>query len=291
MVRGQRSGVRGQRSVVSCQLPVVSYQLIRFFSHRFSHTDVLVYVGLGKLLRQFSQALFFPQACVLCNDWVFNTDFSSLCQNCFLSLEAHNRRICYYCGIQLPGNVLEIHGICSLCRTGENPFDFARSYGVYQGNLRSIIWKFKFEGCRSLARPLAILLETCFKNSGLQLEPAWIVPVPTHARRKRARGFDQTLLLSRALSRRLKIPLFTRLLRVKSTLPQSGLNLRERKENVRDAFALLQGDLLSDEDVLLVDDIMTTGITISQVCQLLRTETAVRTIFVLTVARVSLRYP
>ena len=248
-------------------------------------------MSFRRLLRQFSQALFFPQACVLCNDWVLNPDLSSLCRNCFLSLKAQDQIICYYCGTPLPGNVSRIHAICSACRAGEKLFDFARSYGAYQENLRRVIWKFKFEGHRDLAAPLATLLETCYRNCGLELEPAWIVPVPIHSRRKRERGFDQTLILSRALSRRLRIPVFTGLRRVKPTLPQSALNLQERRKNVCDAFALLQRDLLRDRDILLVDDVMTTGITIAQVCQLLRKETTTRTIMALTIARVSLRYP
>ena len=209
-------------------------------------------MSLRNLLRQISQALFFPQACVLCDEWVLNPDFSPLCPTCLLSLEEHNQRICYYCGIPLPGSVLEIQGTCSACKAGAVPFDFARSYGPYAGKLRKLIWKFKFEGYRRLADPLAAFLESALSNSGLQAHPTWIVPVPAHPSRKRKRGFDQTALLGRALSRRLRVPEFSGLRRVKATRPQPGLNMQERRENVREAFRLFEDERLADRDVCQV---------------------------------------
>jgi len=184
-----------------------------------------------KALRQLLQALFFPQACVLCHNWVLNPDWSPLCRSCFLSLEPLEQPMCYFCGIPLPGNVLAIHGTCSQCRTLGKPFDFARAYGSYRGELRSLIIKFKFGNHQRLSHPLAALLQHCYENSGLDLEPDWIVPVPPHVRRKRERGFDQTLILSRALSRRLKIPVFKGLYRVKPTAPPiRPQSSREAKE-------------------------------------------------------------
>ncbi len=241
-----------------------------------------------KLLRLLSQALFFPQACVLCQKWVLNSDWSPLCQGCFLRLEPLGRRICYSCGIPLPGDVLGIHGTCSQCRSQGNPFDFARAYGNYRGELRSLIIQFKFGHHQRLTHPLAALLQTCYERSGLDLQPNWIVPVPLHIRRRRERGFDQTLTLSRVLSQKLNIPIFPGLSRIKPTAPQSGLDLQERRKNLRNAFKLSQNYRLSDQSIVLVDDVMTTGTTISEICRLLRMETSIHTILALTIARVPL---
>jgi len=245
-------------------------------------------VSFSQVLKHCSQALFYPQACVLCQAWVSNPDLSPLCRHCFLALEPLERRICFYCGTPLPGDLFQIQGICSQCRSCGTAFDFARAYGCHRGKLGSVIRKFKFSGHQRLGHPLAELQATCYKNSGLDLEPDWIVPVPLHAQRKRERGFDQTLILSRALSRRLEIPVFRGLSRIQPTAPQSGLNLQERQRNVRDAFRLSQADRLSQRKVLLVDDVMTTGTTISEICQLLRKESTIHRIVVLTVARVQL---
>ncbi len=240
------------------------------------------------MLRRCSQTLFFPQACVLCQAWVSNPDLSPLCRHCFLALEPLEQSICYYCGTPLPGDLLQIHGICSHCRSWGRAFDFARAYGCYRGKLGSVIREFKFGGHQRLGQPLAKLQAACYEESGLELEPDWIVPVPLHPRRKRERGFDQTLVLSRGLSRRLEIPVFKGLSRIQYTAPQSGLNLQERQRNVRDAFRLSQADRLSHRNVLLVDDVMTTGTTISEICHLLRNESTIHKIFVLTIARVPL---
>jgi ComF family protein len=239
-------------------------------------------------LRVISQALFFPQACVLCHRWVLNPDWSPLCQGCFARLEPLGRRICYSCGIPLPGDVLGIHGTCSQCRAQGNPFDFARAYGSYRGELRSLIIQFKFGHHQRLTHPLATLLQTCYERSELDLQPDWIVPVPPHVRRRRKRGFDQTLTLSRVLSQKLNVPVFPGLSRIKPTAPQSGLDLRQRRKNLRNAFRLSRPERLSDQSIVLVDDVMTTGTTISEVCRLLRMETSIHTILVLTVARVPL---
>jgi ComF family protein len=187
--------------------------------------------------------------------------------------------------------VLEIHGTCSQCRSQANSFDFARAYGNYQGELRSLILQFKFGHHQRLTHPLASLLQTCYERSGLDLQPDWIIPVPLHVRRRRERGFDQTLTLSRVLSQKLNIPVFPGLSRIKPTVPQSGLDLRQRRKNLRKAFRLSQPERLSEQDIVLVDDVMTTGTTISEICRLLKMETRIHTILVLTVARVPLLFP
>lgn len=190
----------------------------------------MVSVRFTATVRKACQALLFPQDCVTCGKWVLNADFSPLCGGCFLLLERLSPRICYCCGIPLPGNLLEVFGICSQCRSQRAGFDFARAYGPYEGKLRQVIRKLKFEGFQQLAHPLAALLEKCYQQSRLELQPNWIVPVPLHPRRKRERGFDQTLLLSRLLSRKLEVPVFRGLRRVRHTVPLFGLTIGERNK-------------------------------------------------------------
>lgn len=241
-------------------------------------------------LRKLSQALFFPQGCVICHEWVLNADFSPLCRSCFSSFERLDPRVCYCCGIPIPGNVLDDVGSCSQCRLDPPPFDFARAYGPYEGRLRRTIRKFKFEGFQRLAYPLGELLETCYRQTNANFTFDCILPVPLHRRRKRERGFDQTLLLSRALARRLGVPVFRGLRRVKYTIPQFGLEIQERRRNIRGAFALKSRDLPAGRNVLVVDDVMTTGTTVGEICTLLRSESNVKTIGVFAVARAPLLY-
>ena len=264
----------------------------------------------GRILLRVFQALVFPQSCVLCEKWVLNDDASPLCVDCLAAVprfsvgrptdlwgsaptRAEGFELgppCHYCGIPLPGSLIRESNVCSSCRSQPPPFDFARAHGPYQGSLRTLIRRFKFDGLRRLASPLASLLEECYRESRLCLEPGWIVPVPLHRKRKFERGFDQTLLLCRALGRRLGIRIFKGLRRLKDTAPQFGLDIRSRKRNLRGAFGLKGAQHLAGQDVLLVDDIFTTGTTIRAICTLLRSEARVRRILVLTLARVPLRF-
>lgn len=245
---------------------------------------------ISEFLRKSCQAVFFPQHCVLCSQGVLNADFSPLCRPCLGRLERLPRRICYYCGTPLPGNVLEEFAACARCRSGLFPFEFARSCGPYEGKLREVIRKFKFEGFRHLAHPLAHLLEESYRESRLEFDPDWMVPVPLHRRRRRQRGFDQTLLLCRILSRRLGATVFRDLRRVRHTPPLFGLDTAERQRALRGAFSLAQADRLANCNLLLVDDVMTTGATVQEICRLFRREAKPARIMVLTVARVPLLY-
>ncbi len=266
-------------------------------------------MGVGRILLQACQALFFPQSCVLCEKWVLNDDASPLCVDCLEAiprfstgdhdllapLQMRVRRFelgppCHYCGIPLPGSLTRESNVCSSCRSQPPPFDFARAHGPYQGSLRTLIRSFKFDGFRRLASPLAKFLEGCYLGSRLHLQPAWIVPVPLHRKRKLERGFDQTLLLSRALGRRIGIRVFKGLHRLRNTAPQLGLDIRSRKSNLRGAFGLRRAEHLAGQDVLLIDDVFTTGTTVGEICSLLKSESQVRQILVLTLARVPLLY-
>ena len=219
---------------------------------------------------------------------MLNTDFSPLCHACFHSLEHLSSPICYYCGVPLPGNLLGRLGICSQCRSSAPIFDFARAYGPYGGKLRKVIRRLKFEGFQRLVHPLAALLEQCYQHSGLDLQPHWILPVPLHQNRRRRRGFDQTLLLGQLLSRRLGVPLFRGLRRVRNTPALFGLDIGQRGRTISGAFALRDAQLLSHRSILLVDDVMTTGTTVTEISRLLRQQSNINTITVLTVARATL---
>ncbi|RPJ51551.1 MAG: ComF family protein [Acidobacteria bacterium] len=238
--------------------------------------------------RCFLAALLFPQACVICGAWVINPQFSPLCRACRDTLETHDCPTCYYCGLGLPGSLSEEHSTCSLCRSGPRSFDWARSTGPYEGQLRDVIRKYKFDGFQRLAYPLADRLVEAYSAKRDEFEATCIVPVPLHPKRRRERGFDQTLALSRVLGSRLRLPVIPVVRRVRHTLPQFGLDRMERKKNVEKAFQILDPPRISGARLLLVDDVMTTGATVDEICSLLREATQVREIMVLTVARVQL---
>jgi ComF family protein len=155
------------------------------------------------------------------------------------------------------------------------------NFGLYSGALAEAIHLLKFSGLRRLARPLGKF----FAELPIPVMDA-IVPVPATGRTLRDRGFNQTLLLSRSLSRHLRIPVHMNLLiKKKETLPQIGLGARERAGNLKNSFEV-RGRLNSQRLVLL-DDVMTTGATVRECAKTLR-KAGAREVVVVTLARSSL---
>ncbi|MBN1658080.1 MAG: ComF family protein [Anaerolineae bacterium] len=140
----------------------------------------------------------------------------------------------------------------------------------HSGPIREAIHQLKYEDLQRLAVPLGKWMAERWS----QLAPAgWaadvVVPVPLHPRRERQRGYNQSALLARELAAGLGLPVVADVLvRARATRPQVGLQAREREVNVRDAFACT-ANTLAGQRVLLVDDVCTTGSTLTAACHAL----------------------
>ncbi len=140
------------------------------------------------------------------------------------------------------------------------PLEDVRSAAHLVGPLRQAIHAFKYQGLRALAVQLGQVLYDCWDAEPWPADV--IAPVPLHATRQRERGYNQSALLARELSRHTGLPVIEGvLLRTVATLPQVGMNAAERSANVRGAFTC-QDDSLGGQQVLLIDDVLTTGATI-----------------------------
>lgn len=151
--------------------------------------------------------------------------------------------------------------------------------------LRQVVQKFKYGRKVSLGKPLGRLLARGAAEFITQWPIDVIMPVPLHPKRLRWRGFNQSLLLARQISRTYGTPTEPFMLRrVKETPPQTQLTEDERRKNMRGAFALHGEKSLKDKTVLLVDDIYTSGATVNECSQTLRRGGA-KEVYVLTLAR------
>jgi ComF family protein len=176
--------------------------------------------------------------------------------------------------------------VCGPCRRRAPGFDYARSAAVYEDVMREALHAFKFRGRRALAAPLGDLLgET--PGGGLPAGvPALLLPVPLHPRRERERGFNQAALLAGRLGRTWRVPVRDDVLvRAVPTPSQTELDASARLANVRGAFRVRRPEAIAGRHVLLVDDILTTGATLSECARCLRAGGAA-TVGALTVARV-----
>lgn len=154
---------------------------------------------------------------------------------------------------------------CSNCRRLA-PIRHAWVSTEYNKEIAKLIQAYKFQRNRALARPFAELLA---RSLPYHKQPLIIVPVPTASSRVRRRGYDHTLLLSQALADRLGWPLVTHLRRVGQSR-QVGTTRANRFVQLEGAFRPIRGELLATHGVLLVDDVVTTGATLSEAARSLK---------------------
>ena len=240
-------------------------------------------------------ATLFPSNCRLCGTPLVNISRLPVCKECLLSIRPIQGRVCAHCGERLigPYQMANEHGeaVCGACRQSEPAYEKAAAYGSYEGALRDLIHLLKYQHVRPAASVLGRMLSEVIE----QLAPSFVgslpvvVPVPLHPSRLHERGFNQVDLFTRsALKLRpagLDLVLHPNVLeRTRLTLSQTGLTIPQRRENIRGAFKLRRAGAICDQNVLLVDDIMTTGTTVSECARILHRAGAAR-VWVATVAR------
>jgi len=178
---------------------------------------------------------------------------------------------------------------CGLCRRLEPPYLKASAYGSYDGGLRELIHLLKYNGVRPAANVLGRMLAEAMEDLQPHFSEAevLVVPVPLHFRKLRQRGFNQSELIARAAIK-LKTSGFhlsaNLLERCRETTSQIGLSRHQRRENIRGAFKVAKPDEVSGREVLIVDDVFTTGTTVSECARILRRAGASK-VYVATVAR------
>jgi ComF family protein len=211
-----------------------------------------------KLLRHTRRMLLdliFPPRCAGCGRrgaW--------LCGACLSQVAPLAPPWCQQCGRPWPAGQRR----CRFCRQGDlAALDWARAAYPHSGAIRAAIHRFKYAGDLARAESLAALLTPLLAQAPASVSLPRVVPVPLSAVRQRERGYNQAAELARLLAQARGWPLDTRLVRVRATPPQVGLDRAARQENVRGAFAW-RGDTLAGQRVLLVDDVMTTGATANE---------------------------
>ncbi len=226
---------------------------------------------------------FFPPRCPLCGK-SREADADGPCPQCLALLPPMGRPRCPRCGLSFASSAGEDH-LCSVCLSQERHFSLARAVTPYKGLITEAIARFKYRGATGLGRPLGALLAR-YDDPEFPLHPFHLIlPVPLHPQRLRRRGFNQSLLLARRVGRAHGIPVnFASLLRIRPTLPQVELSGPRREKNIRGAFAVPDPGAVRGRRLLLIDDVFTTGATVSECARVLLGAGADR-VDVLTLAR------
>jgi ComF family protein len=232
-------------------------------------------------------ALVYPMRCAACGEaGVEERASAPACAACWraTTIFEGDETCCRKCGAQALGEVPPEKRADVRCRRCEEAgFTAARALGKYEGALRASILTLKHEP--RVSAHLGQLLFDAQRRPPLDAATR-IVPVPLHAERERERGFNQATLLARALATLSGLPLDEwSVARTKHTSRhRAGMDAQARRETVESAFRVERPRLVAGERILLIDDVFTTGATVSACAQAL-TDAGARDVFVLTVAR------
>jgi ComF family protein len=231
--------------------------------------------GLSPLtrVRQAVLEVLFPSRCVGCGAYG-----SFLCPSCQAELPRARPPRCPVCWQpQRQGDP------CGRCREGRPAFQGARSPYLYQGVAREAVQALKYNYLSALAQPMAEPMARYVEEEAIEADV--LVPVPLYARRQRLRGYNQSALLARELSRLCSLPLAERGLgRRRNTPPQArSADAEARKRNVADAF-VADRRWVEGKRILLIDDVMTTGATLDACARALR-QAGAASVWALTFAR------
>lgn len=194
--------------------------------------------------------LFYPQRCVGCSRRANDV----LCWGCFYSLPLIGRPLCGRCGAPA---AFEVNG-CSECRNRDFWFDGARASLRYEGVGEELVHSLKYRGYLPVVEKVMSPLMAGLLD-GNRFDA--VVPVPLHRSRLAKRGFNQAELMAKRVAERINAPVLDKLRAVRRTRDQVELSAGERRTNVAGAYAA-RGLVVGK--VLLVDDVFTTGATLSE---------------------------
>lgn len=227
--------------------------------------------------------LIYPLRCSICGTKLESRDKRRLCPICWDNIEWNLPPFCQRCGRSLT----EIpNQICKGCQDTKYYFDRAWSAGVYDGALRECIHLFKYKRKLSLLHPLVEMLMSFIHRFKIELTKYdLLLPVPLHPAKQREREFNQAQLLALELAKKFNIIISSdNLCRIRFTRPMSELTKEEKFKNLEGAFRTRCPHQFQQKDILLFDDLFTTGTTVSECAKVLR-EAGANTVDVLTLAR------
>ena len=219
---------------------------------------------IQKILTNFDNSMYPEYKCFLCGREMENYK-EYLCKDCKNLIKLIKPPICYNCGAM----VEEFNYICDRCKNQPNYFDEARASIVFDENSAYLFHKLKYDGDRYIAKLLAKYIHKTFLDWHITVDI--IIPVPLHKNRLKLRGYNQSELIAKELSKLTTIEVRTDIIeKVKNTKPQTKLERKERQKNLKDAFKYVSCDKIAGKNILVLDDVVTTGSTVNEIAKVLK---------------------
>lgn len=219
-----------------------------------------------KLARNIIQG-FFPDdcTCIICGVEIPRGSKYGLCEKHMRRLPLNNGKICVRCGKSTENEAI----YCDECQNHHRFFDIARGSLEYTGDATRIVALLKFHNRKWLAKYIAEMMADTYIDNVFDADI--IVPAPLSTERMAERGYNQSLEIAKCLSERLSIPIaHDTVIKHKNTKRQSELTGRERHSNVKGAYSLNNRAIVKGKKVVIIDDILTTGSTASEIARQLK---------------------
>ncbi len=231
----------------------------------------------------------FPLDCKICKKLIQESKGYSICEGCFKTIELIEQPYCIKCGKPLiPTDFFKQNReiLCLDCKIKKYSFEFSRSTGIYDKVLKKCIHLFKYYGEKKLAKALGkLMVDYLLKNGEFENKLDLIIPVPLHKNDLKKRGFNQSILLGKIVGDYFSIPVKESVLVKKKLTPfQVNLSKKEREKNILRAFSVEKPEEIKGKNILILDDVFTTGSTVEECAKELMKARA-KNIFVLTLAR------
>lgn len=233
---------------------------------------------LNFILKTFIKIIY-PNRCISCKKIIEDEGF---CIDCWKKLVFIGSKRCRCCGKPLNSESF----ICASCLSKKYYFDQNISVFVYNRTIAKAIFEFKFKDKTFLSKKFADLMKNNINNFSYKID--YIVSVPMHLNRLRKRGYNQSFLLANDLSNLTNIDFIKDLLiKTKNTNRQVGLNFKERKINLKNSFSIKDKykDIIKDKNILIIDDVFTTGSTINECAKVLKLDGKVNKVMSFTIAK------
>ncbi len=219
-----------------------------------------------KLFNQFLNFIF-PPTCPICGESVGS--YGMLCARCWSGFNWISNPKCFKCGYPFPADLdLGPTPMCPHCAAGENDLDYIRSACVYDDVSKNIMLPFKHASALKYQTIMSRAMINAIRD--LNLDVDIVMPVPLAWRRLFKRGYNQATLLARPIAKHFNAKLDVDTISRKYKPDMGHKNAKQRRENVRGVFKVLNPDKIRGKKILLVDDVMTSGATFYELNRILR---------------------
>ena len=227
--------------------------------------------------KKFAFDILFPPLCLGCSKDISEDKY--LCDLCRDKIFINSAFFCPVCRLRLADNKIICH------HEGAPRYVLGAATDYNNPVINNLIHYFKYEGFEKIAFLLSEFLIEFLNRAKFPVENFILIPIPLHSSRERQRGYNQSKLLAEILSDKLNIKLIDGLKRVKKTKPQAQAKKSEdREKNVSGCFKVLDQNKIENRNILLIDDVFTSGATINEAVNILR-KSGAKKIAALVVAR------